>query len=119
MSFSVKEHLDKIVEYFDPEKAGDNALTVVYVLHDSGENDGVWTVSIADGKIALTEGEAEHYDTKMRMTAEVYERIVKGWLDITRLAYLTGAVRYYGRSLGQQELQRYLTIPAGLGISVL
>jgi|GEM_PF-1652685 len=115
----VKAYLEKIVAYFDAGKAKDRRMTLVYEIHDSGANDGVWTVSIADGKCTLTEGEAASYDTKMYMTAEVYRRILTGQLELGHLAYATGAVRYYGNSLGQRELNSYLTIPKKVLIAKL
>ena len=117
--FRVKAYLERIVRYFDAEKAGKRCMTVVYEIHDSKDNNGVWTISIANGKCELSEGEPENFDTKLYMTAEVYERIVTGRLEFGRLAYLTGAVRYYGNSLGHRELNSYLSIPKDAGVAAL
>ena len=118
-NYSVEDYLKKIPEYFAPEKAKDRRLTVVYEFHDSGENDGIWTVSIADGRCALTKGEPESFDTRLYMTAETYRRILTGRLDFARVAYSVGAVRFYGNSLGHSELNFYLTFPKKAGIAAL
>jgi len=117
--YNVEDYLGKIPEYFDSEKAADRKLTIVYEFHDSGENDGAWTVKIANGKCSLTKGESEKYDTLMYMTAEVYRRILTSRLDYARLAYSTGAVRFYGNTLGHRELNAYLSIPKDAGVAAL
>lgn len=117
--YNVETYLEKIVEFFDPEKAKDRRLTVVYEFHDSGGNDGVWTVSIAGGKCILTKGEPEQCDTRLYMTAEVYRRILMGRLDFARLAYSVGAVRFFGNTLGHRELNHYLTLPKKAGVAAL
>ena len=118
--YRVQDYLEKIVQFFDASKVADGRrLTVVYEFHDSGSNDGVWTVHIADGQCSLTQGEAEQYDTRMYMTTETYRRLMTGKLDMARLAYSTGAVRFFGNSLGQRELNSYLTFPKNAGIAVL
>ena len=111
-NYDVRAYLNRIPEYFDPAKAPEGRqLTVVYEFHDSDKNNGTWTVAVADGKCTLTEGEAESFDTKLYMTAETYRRILTGLLEIGMLAYGTGAVRFFGNSLGLRELNSYLTIP--------
>jgi len=119
--FDVRTYLRKIPEYFDPAKEAPEGrqLTVVYEFHDSDKNNGTWTVAIADGKCTLTEGEAESFDTKLYMTAETYRRILTGRLEIGLLAYGTGAVRFFGNSLGLRELNYYLAIPKKARIAKL
>lgn len=119
VDFKVKDYLKKIPLYFDPAKAADRRLTVVYEIHDSGDNDGAWTVVIASGKCEVSEGEAEQFDTKLYTTAEVYRRILTGLMEISRLPYSTGAVRFYGNSLGHRELNAYITIPKGVNLAAL
>jgi len=117
--FSVEAYLNNIVDFFDPEKAADRRLVVVYEFHDSGENDGAWTITIAEGKCTLTKGEAKEYDTKLYMTAETYRRILTGRLDFARHAYSTGAVRFYGNTLGHRELNDYITLPRNATVLAL
>jgi len=117
--FKVETYLEKIVEWFDPVKAKDRRLTIIYEFHDSGVNDGVWTVSIADGKCSLTNGEPEHFDTRLYMTADTYRRLLTGRLDFGRLAYSTGAIRYFGNTLGHRELNEYITLPKNAGVAAL
>ena len=117
--YKVEAYLELIPEYFDAGKAADNKLTVVYEIHDSGENNGAWTVRIADGKCTLSKGAVDEYDTLLYMTADSYRRILSGRLDYARLAYSTGAVRFFGNTLGQRELNEYLTIPKGAGVAAL
>jgi len=117
--FKVETYLGKIVEWFDPVKAKDRWLTIIYEFHDSGANDGVWAVSIADGKCSLTKGEPEHFDTRLYMTADTYRRLLTGRLEFGRLAYSTGAIRYFGNTLGHRELNEYITLPKNAGVAAL
>jgi len=117
--YDVETYLGKIAEYFDSAKAADRRLTVVYEFHDSGKNDGAWTVSIADGKCTVTKADTEHPDTRLYMTAETYRRILTGRLDFARLTYSTGAVRYFGNTLGHRELNGYIVLPKNAGIAAL
>jgi len=117
--YKVETYLEKIPECFNARKAADRKLTVVYEFHDSGENDGAWTINIADGKCLLSKGGTDEYDTLLYMTAEVYRRILSGRLDFARLAYSTGAVRFFGNTLGHRELNEYLTLPKDAGVAAL
>ena len=117
--YNVENYLEKIIEYFDPAKAGARKLTVVYEFHDSGENDGAWTVSISEGKCVLSSGEAEQFDSKFYMTAETYRRILTGKLDFSKLTYSTGAIRFFGNTLAHMELNSYLTLPKDAGVAGL
>ena len=117
--FSVETYLRRIPEYFDPAKAGDRALTVVYDFHDSGANDGAWTVKIGGGKCTLEKGEAGVPDSVFYMTAETYRRILTGKLDYSKLTYSTGAIRFFGNTLAHSEMNAYLTIPKDAGVAAL
>lgn len=117
--YDVETYLRKIEEYFDPAKASDRKMTVVYEFHDSGKNDGSWTVAIANGKCALKKGDTEQCDSRFYMTAETYRRILMGLMEITKLPYSTGAVRFFGNTLAHQELNHYLNIPKGAGVAAL
>jgi len=117
--YSVSDYLEKIPEYFDAEKAADHELIVVYEFHDSGDNDGAWTVTVSDGKCSLSKGLADNYDTLLYLTADSYSRIISGKLDYIRLAYSTGAVRYFGNTLGHRELNSYLSLPKDAGVAAL
>lgn len=119
MKMSVCEYLEKICDFFDPEKAGNRRLVLVYKIHDSGENDGTWTIHIEGGKCELRQGEEADYNVKMLMTAETYERIVTGKLPLGYLSYVNGDVRYFGEMLGYEEMQTFLTIPENEGIIAL
>ena len=117
--YEVESYLRKIVEYFDASKAANRELTVVYEFHNSGSNDGAWTVAISDGNCKLTKGEAERYESKFYMTADVYRRILEGKLDISKLTYSTGAIRFFGNTLAHQELNSYLSLPKDAGVAAL
>jgi len=117
--YSVESYLELIPVYFDDKKAVDKKLTIVYEIHDSGENDGAWTVRIENGKCSLSKGAVDEYDSLLYMTADSYRRILSGKLDFARLAYSTGAVRFFGNTLGHRELNEYLTIPKGAGVAAL
>ena len=117
--YSVREYLERIPLYFDANKAGESCLVVVYEIHDSADNDGIWTVTVAEGKCTVSTGEPEigpgsepgRYDVKLYLTAEVYRRILNGSMEISKTPYATGAVRFFGNQLAHQELNSYLTIP--------
>jgi len=117
--YNVKDYLERIPKYFDAKRAADRELTVVYEFHDSGDNDGAWTITIADGNCSLSKGAADEYDTLLYLTAESYSRILSGKLDYLRLAYSTGAVRYFGNTLGHRELNSYLALPGDAGVMAL
>jgi len=117
--YNVETYLGKIAEYFDAAKAGDRRLTVVYEFHDSGENDGEWTIVISEGKCTLSKGGANDCDSRFYMTAEVYRRILTGYMEISKIPYSTGAVRFFGNTLAQRELNEYLTIPKNAGVAAL
>jgi len=117
--YKVETYLKKIPEYFDSGKAGDRKLIVIYEFHDSGDNNGSWMVSIVDGKCTLSKDAAGEYDTLLYMTSDAYRRIISGRLDFARLAYSTGAIRFFGNTLGHRELNEYLTIPKGAGVAAL
>ena len=117
--FNVSDYLEKIPVFFDAKKSADRKLIVVYEFHDSGKNDGAWTVTIANGKCSLSKGASDIYDTLIYMTAESYSRILSGKLDYLRLAYSTGAIRYFGNTLGHRELNSYLTLPKDAGVAAL
>jgi len=117
--YKVETYLEKIPIYFDAKKAADRKLTVVYEFHDSGDNNGAWTVSISDGKCLLSKGMPDNYDTLLYTTADAYRRILSGRLDFARLAYSTGAVRFFGNTLGHRELNACLTIPKNAGVVAL
>ena len=118
MAFSVREHMEKICEYFDGSRTNGRRLILVYKFHDSGENDGIYTIRIENDTCTLEEGEAADYTTKMILTAEGYERIVTGKMMVIS-AFWNGAIRYIGSTLGLEELQTYLDIPKDSGIAAL
>jgi len=147
--YNVEDYLKKIPEYFcsesfvNPGNSGSSTnpvnsensgssinpdnhetpcnrkIILVYEFHDSGKNDGAWTVIVADGKCILTKGAVDEYDTLIYMTAETYRRILTGKLEHTRLAYSIGAVRYFGNTLTHNELNIYLKIPKNANIAAL
>jgi len=138
--YNVEDYLKKIPEYFcsesfanpsNSEKPGspensknsgkipNRKFTLVYEFHDSGKNDGAWTVTVTDGKCTLTKGSVDEFDTLIYMTAETYRRILTGKLEHTRLAYSVGAVRYFGNTLTHSELNTYLKIPKTANIAAL
>jgi len=117
--YTVSDYLEKIPDYFDAKKAADRELVIVYEFHDSGDNNGAWTVTITDGMCTLLKGAADEYDTLIYMTAETYRRVLTGRLDFARLAYSTGAIRYFGNTLGHRELNSYLTLPKDAGVMAL
>ena len=118
--YDVEVYLKRIPEYFDPTTVSEGRrLTVVYDFHDSGKNDGSWTVTIADGKCNLARESVGQYDTRLYMTADTYRRILSGRLDYARLSYSTGAIRFFGNTLGHRELNSYLALPKKAGVACL
>ena len=117
--YSVETYLNKIPEFFDPDKAGNRHLVVVYEFHDSGDNNGAWTVTVGDGKCVLSKGDTTACDTRLYTTAEAYHRMLTGQLEFGRVAYSVGAVRFFGNTLGHRELNSYLSIPKKANLACL
>ena len=118
-NYDVEEYLQKIPLFFDPVKAGNKRLIVVYEFHDSGKNDGAWTITIANGKCSLSKGAVDECESRLYMTADTYHRILTGQLDYSRLTYSTGAIRFFGSTLAHRELNSYLTIPKTAHLAAL
>ena len=59
---------------FRPERAGDVRAT--YLFDIAGEHGGAWTVRIADGRCAVTEGPPPAYDALIRCDARTFLGLV-------------------------------------------
>ena len=111
MAFSVRETIYRIPEFYNPEhKEGLRDLVMVYKIHDSGDQDGLYTVTFKNNTVEVKDGAAEDYTVKMLMTANAYEALTKG-IYSPESAFMTGDIRYIGNILAHEEMQKYLKIP--------
>src|SRR5438270_6911974 len=55
---------------FRPERA--EGISATYLFEIAGENGGVWTVRIADGRCEVTEGRADHFDASIACDAVTF-----------------------------------------------
>ncbi|GIF06902.1 SCP2 sterol-binding domain-containing protein [Actinoplanes siamensis] len=85
---------DQMPSRFLPEAAGKTRATVQIEL--SGEQGGVWTVRIAEGRCAVHSGAADKPDVVMSATAEDYVKIRIGRLDPIKAAMPGGALTIKG-----------------------
>jgi putative sterol carrier protein len=70
------------------------------------EGEGVWSVRIHDGTVAVTEGGTENgADATIRTSSEVFERLISGRQNPTT-AYMSGKVKVDGDLGAVLKLQR-------------
>ena len=119
MAFSVRDTIYSIPSFYRADHMeGLRDLVMVYKIHDSGDQDGEYTVTIRNNEIGVRDGAAENYTVRMLMTAKAYEAFTKGIFS-PEVAFMTGDIRYIGNILAHEEMQKYLKIPKGTGIKYL
>jgi putative sterol carrier protein len=70
-------------------------LDLVYQLHLTGDNGGVWHIAIADRECSLTPGAAARPDVTITMSAQDWEALMAGKLD-AYTAFLQGRIEVAG-----------------------
>ena len=97
---SVQEFFDGLPERVGPERIA--GMTNTYAFDIEGA--GMWTVTIADGKVEVTEG-AGDADCTFSASEETFERIVAGEQNATT-AYMTGKLKIKGDMGAAMKLQK-------------
>ena len=97
---AAKEFFDSLESRADASKLA--GMTNSYLFDIEGE--GKWLVNVADGEIAVTEGEG-NADATIATSAETFEKIVSGEQNPTT-AYMTGKLKIKGDMGAAMKLQK-------------
>jgi putative sterol carrier protein len=97
---------------FAAERAQDVHATVTYEL--SGDGGGVWTLTVAQGSLAVDEGKPSgNVDATVRMSAEDFVEVALGNLS-AMTGFMTGRIKIEGNPLVAQKLQGLFNKPSGV-----
>jgi len=97
---AAKEFFDTLASRADASKLA--GMTNSYLFEIDGE--GKWLVHVADGAIAVTEGEGSA-DATIETSAETFEKIISGEQNPTT-AYMTGKLKIKGDMGAAMKLQK-------------
>ena len=97
---AAKEFFDTLASRADASKLA--GMTNSYLFEIDGE--GTWLVNVADGAIAVTEGEGTA-DATIATSAETFEKIISGEQNPTT-AYMTGKLKIKGDIGAAMKLQK-------------
>ena len=97
---AAKEFFDSLSSRADASKLA--GMTNSYLFDIEGE--GKWLVTVADGAIAVTEGDGAA-DATIETTGETFEKIVSGEQNPTT-AYMTGKLKIKGDMGAAMKLQK-------------
>jgi putative sterol carrier protein len=97
---SVQEFFEGLPGRVDAERIAGMNNTYAFDI----EGAGAWTVTIADGKITVTEGLGEA-DCEISASEESFEKIVSGEQNPTT-AYMTGKLKIKGDMGAAMKLQK-------------
>ena len=97
---AAKEFFDSLASRADASKLV--GMTNSYLFEIEGE--GKWFVNVADGAIAVTEGEGTA-DATIETSAETFEKIISGEQNPTT-AYMTGKLKIKGDIGAAMKLQK-------------
>lgn len=89
----IKEIFNKMPEAFLPEKAGDTNGIIQIDLN--GDGGGQWALHIADGKISVTEGQADSPKLTLKMLASDYLALSRGQVNPINL-FMAGKIKLEG-----------------------
>jgi putative sterol carrier protein len=78
---------------FRPDAAGD--LRAVYQLHLTGDDGGLWHLTIADQQCRLASGQADQPSVTITMSVDDFSQLISGRLDGVS-AYLAGRIQIAG-----------------------
>jgi putative sterol carrier protein len=99
-AMTAKEFFDSLETRADASKTA--GMTNSYLFDIEGA--GTWTVSVADGKVSVTEG-GEDADAVITTSQETFEKIVSGEQNPTS-AYMTGKLKVKGDMGAAMKLQK-------------
>jgi len=97
---AAKDFFDSLEAQADPAKL--EGMTNSYLFEIEGE--GEWLVTVADGKLAVTEGGGEA-DATITASGETFDKIVAGEQNPTT-AYMTGKLKIKGDMGAAMKLQK-------------
>jgi putative sterol carrier protein len=97
---SVKEFFDGLSSRVDPSRTAGMNNSYVFDI----EGAGTWTVKVADGSVAVTEG-AEDSDCTITTSEENFMKIVRGEQNPTT-AYMSGKLKIKGDMGAAMKLQK-------------
>ncbi len=102
---NVQEWIDKLPEYFIPEKA--NGIDATIQLHLSGDGGGDWAILIHDQKIEAVPGEVSNPRLVLSGDAQDVLQVLSGQMDAMR-AFMQGKFKVQGDvSLGMKMVSMF------------
>lgn len=90
---TLAEALDFMMTRFNPAKA--KGVNAIIQLNATGDDGGMYYVTVADGAASLTEGTVEKPTVSITVAAQDWIDIMGGKLDPTR-AFMAGKLRIAG-----------------------
>jgi putative sterol carrier protein len=88
--------------HVDASKIAGVNTTVVFDL--SGDNGGQWTLNVADGKVAVTDGAQPGVAATIKMSAADYVAMTSGNLN-PMMAFMSGKIKVEGDLNAVMKLQ--------------
>ena len=100
--------MESVKDFFEtlPEKVGDKAAGVTNSYLFEIKDVGTWLVSVDDGKVTVTEGEAEA-DVRIGMSEEIFHKLVNGEQNPMR-GVMTGKIKVKGNMGAASKLGKIL-----------
>ena len=99
---SVKEFFETLPERVPQEQAAGVTNTYLFEINEVG----TWLVAVDDGKVTVTEGEAEA-DVRIGMSEEIFRKLVAGEQNPMR-GVMTGKIKVKGNMGAASKLGKLL-----------
>jgi putative sterol carrier protein len=97
---AAKDFFDGLEARADPSKLAGMTNSYLFEIEDEGQ----WLVTVADGKLSVTEGGGEA-DATITAAGETFDKIVAGEQNPTT-AYMTGKLKIKGDLGAAMKLQK-------------
>ena len=101
----ILDNLTKKIGAADPEKM--KGVSAVYQFDLSGDNGGVFHVTVDDGKATVVESEHDNPNITISMAAEDFDAMLDGKLNATS-AFMAGKLKVKGDMSLAMKLQSLL-----------
>ncbi len=101
----ILDNLNKKIEAADPAKM--KGVSAVYQFDLSGDNGGVFHVTVDDGKATVVESEHDSPNITITMAAEDFDAMLDGKLNATS-AFMAGKLKVKGDMSLAMKLQSLL-----------
>src|SRR3954451_19824310 len=100
--------MESVKEFFEtlPAKVGDKAAGVTDSYLFEIRDVGTWLVDVDDGKVTVTEGEAEA-EVTIAMSEEIFRKLVAGEQNAMR-GVMTGKIKVKGNMAAAAKLGKIL-----------